>query len=213
MKDDITDELELLFAEVTALAGCLRASVRQTHAPQGLSLAGHSVLRLLEEQEAMTVPQLARRRGTSRQSLQVMVDRLAEAGWVEPMANPDHQRSERLRLTPAGGRLLQTANEQQAAWLARLLPHISEQALRTSINQLRLIHTRLRSLPGQPGPRAEVHSPRRTPKPAFRRRQHRRPRTTVEPDVTRAGSPPEPPSPVGTPDRRGGIEELPVTLL
>ena len=97
----------------------------------------------------MTVPQLARRRGTSRQSMQVLVDRLVRNGWAEYVANPDHQRSDRLRLTVTGARRLESSSQEQTAWLAGLLPQLSERSLRTSIGQLRRIRTVLLARSGR----------------------------------------------------------------
>jgi len=83
---------------------------------------------------------LARLRGTSRQNMQVLVDRLAHHGWVEYVVNPDHQRSERVRLTGTGEQTLRSTNQRHATRLAALLPHVSERSLRTCIGQLQRLH-------------------------------------------------------------------------
>src|SRR5207247_10216928 len=50
-----------------------------------------SVLRALSEHGAHTVPQIARLRDTSRQNIQILVNRLASQGLVEFSSNPDRK--------------------------------------------------------------------------------------------------------------------------
>src|SRR5918996_3075817 len=48
----------------------------------------------------LTVPQIARRMGLTRQSVHATVKRLVGDGLVELLPNEDHQRSQLVRLTP-----------------------------------------------------------------------------------------------------------------
>jgi DNA-binding MarR family transcriptional regulator len=206
MPADIVDELELLLDEVTALAGCLRDAARRSKHKTALSRPGRGVLRGLQGQP-MTVPQLARRRGTSRQSMQVLVDRLVRNGWVEFVANPDHQRSQRLRLTVAGGRRLESSSQDEAAWLAGLLPRWSERSLRASIGQLRRIRALLLGGNGRAWT-ADASGGSAPVKPSTPERS----RTTQAPrqptgGVSPSWSGPEPG------DESVGMTSLPVTLL
>jgi DNA-binding MarR family transcriptional regulator len=210
MQDGIADELELLLGEVVALAGSLQSSARQEF--KALSLTSHAVLRLLLEHRALTVPQLARLRGVSRQSMQVLVDRLANDKCVEYAANPDHQRSELLTLTASGARRLEVADQQQAVWLASLLPQVSERALRTSIRQLRQIHSLLRARSSLPPVMQKAASALEATSPVPRRRRPRRVRPHSH--QTRSGTiaVAEPPAAEAA-LQEIGMEELPVTLL
>lgn len=139
----IEDELEQLFEAVLAIGASLRQSRRVDPRAQGLSLPALGVMKLLHRHDGLTVPQIARQRGTSRQNIQVLVDRLAEAGLVEYVANPDHQRSERLKLTSAGRRSHTSAIHRQATWLAELLPQVTEEELRSCIGLLGRIREKL----------------------------------------------------------------------
>jgi hypothetical protein len=193
MPADIVDELELLLDEVTALAGCLRDAARRSKHKTALSRPGRGVLRGLQGQP-MTVPQLARRRGTSRQSMQVLVDRLVRNGWVEFVANPDHQRS-------------QSSSQDEAAWLAGLLPRWSERSLRASIGQLRRIRALLLGGNGRAWT-ADASGGSAPVKPSTPERS----RTTQAPrqptgGVSPSWSGPEPG------DESVGMTSLPVTLL
>ena len=143
MTDGLSDQLRRMFDEITAVAVCLRQSTAVAHGSRGLSPAARAVLELLERQQSLTVPQLARRRGTSRQNLQVLVDRLIGAGLVEGVANPDHRRSERLRLTSAGKRSLNAANRRRAGLLGQLAPHLTVEEVRPCVEVLQRVRNQL----------------------------------------------------------------------
>ena len=89
----IHDELEVLFEESAALANRLKKNARLLHRNDNLSASGRGLLQSLHMHGAVTVPQLAASRSTSRQNIQVLVDRLSEAGFIEFVTNPDHKRS------------------------------------------------------------------------------------------------------------------------
>jgi DNA-binding MarR family transcriptional regulator len=129
--DGIDDELEELLGEVMAIAARLRRSVDVGRGSPGLSLPARTALKWLQGHSSLTVPQLARHRGTSRQNIQVLVDRLEGAGLVQYVTNPDHQRSDRLQLTSLGSSALSAANSHLAARLGELLPDLTEEQLRS----------------------------------------------------------------------------------
>src|SRR5215470_8745736 len=64
-----------------------------------------ALLRALAEEDGLSVPQLARLSNTSRQNVQIMMDRLQKRGWVDSSVNPAHKRSPLYRITSsAAGR-------------------------------------------------------------------------------------------------------------
>src|SRR3972149_8149981 len=63
-----------------------------------------------------TAPQIARRMGMARQSVQRIADLLAEARLVRFEANPDHRRSPILRPTEEGSRLRERLERQIRGW-------------------------------------------------------------------------------------------------
>ncbi|MFH1625169.1 MAG: MarR family transcriptional regulator [Pseudomonadota bacterium] len=67
----------------------------------GVSAAGWQVLAAIYE-KPLTVPQVARRMGLTRQSVQRTANILAKAGLVEFRNNPDHQRAKLVQLTEYG---------------------------------------------------------------------------------------------------------------
>jgi DNA-binding MarR family transcriptional regulator len=70
----------------------------------GLTTGRLGLLRTLSEQGPMTVPQMARAKALTRQSIQQHADILAEQGWIRFVENEHHRRSSLLELTPEGER-------------------------------------------------------------------------------------------------------------
>lgn len=165
MQNEVPVELERLLDEITNLAACLREVDRGEQRSSGLPPATRAVLSLLQRHPGLTVPQLARQRGTSRQNVQVQVDRLAHAGWVIYVDNPDHRRSGRLQLTSAGKRSLKLANQRQKAWLANLATPGSQEDLRLCCDVLAQLRSRMggRS-PIQPQPVRDLPETTKAPR-------------------------------------------------
>jgi DNA-binding MarR family transcriptional regulator len=94
--------LELL-NQINAVAIRLRQRAQAgPGAESGISGAEHAVLDLINRSGALTVPQIAQERFTSRQNIQILVDRLDNQGHVEIVGNPAHKRSVLVRLTELG---------------------------------------------------------------------------------------------------------------
>lgn len=133
----IRDELEVLFEECVDLANYLKRKARQTHRGERLSASGRILLQSLQLNGPQTVPALAHLRSTSRQNIQVLVDRLAVAGYVEFASNPGHRRSDFVQLTHEGEALLASANQREAGVLATLMPHTTEAEVNNAADLLR----------------------------------------------------------------------------
>src|SRR5918994_3986230 len=68
----------------------------------------------------LTVPQVARRMGLTRQSVHSTVNRLLADGLVELMPNADHRRSPLVRITEFGERKYRAIDQKQAAWVNKV---------------------------------------------------------------------------------------------
>ena len=155
----IHDELEVLFEESAALANRLKKNARLLHRNDNLSASGRGLLQTLQLHGSMTVPQLAAARSTSRQNIQVLVDRLAEAGFIESVTNPDHKRSVLVGLTTAGRAMLASANEREAVLLGNLLPHAASAQLREATELLRKLRFQLGGAPKRRRAKSETRTP------------------------------------------------------
>lgn len=113
-------------------------------APDELSSARWQVLgAVAQAEQPLTVPQVARRMGLTRQSVRSTVKRLVEDGLLEQAPNLDHRRAHLLRLTELGTSRLEAVNERQAHWANRLSDGFSEQDLKTTVTVLTELCARL----------------------------------------------------------------------
>src|SRR3954467_2892091 len=117
--------LQSMLTEVKALAQRLKRPSIGDPGQQPAS-SGAAMLRILFEDGLQTVPQIARKLGTSRQNIQILVNRLKAARCLELRPNPAHKRSELVCLTEPGKTLLFANADCEKRVLATLIPHISE---------------------------------------------------------------------------------------
>lgn len=83
----------------------LAQAADRLHADAGdtpVTAAMRVVLEMLDDDGPMTVPQMARQKGLSRQHFQTKVDALADRGLVEAQPNPAHARSVLIAMTAEG---------------------------------------------------------------------------------------------------------------
>jgi DNA-binding MarR family transcriptional regulator len=90
-----------------------------------------------------TVPQIARRMGMTRQSVQRVADLLAEARLARFEPNPDHQRSPILRTTEEGTRLRERLERQHRGWEQTAEELVEPEDLETALVVLRAIRAGL----------------------------------------------------------------------
>src|SRR5258708_1691561 len=99
---DGMDDLDALLLEVNGLAIRARRLTRKQLVHNDLPIRCKSVLQAVHRSGAQTVPQIARLNSTSRQNIQVLVNRLKKEGCIEVVPNPAHRRSSLVRLTEQG---------------------------------------------------------------------------------------------------------------
>ena len=90
-------------------------------AREGLTSARWQVLGAIALAERpLTVPQIARRMGLTRQSVHATVKRLVADGLLEIAPNADHRRSPLVDLTGSGSSRYEAIDQMQAAWVNAL---------------------------------------------------------------------------------------------
>jgi len=132
----LQERLEALLVEVNGLANRLKST--DPHAT--LPSASCAALQLLQRHGPQTVPQIARARFSSRQNIQILINRLQEEGLVEFVTNPDHKRSALVRLTPRGQSIIAEAGKEAAELNTKILPSFSQLELSSTtevLNKLR----------------------------------------------------------------------------
>jgi DNA-binding MarR family transcriptional regulator len=124
--------------------GLLLTAGDQLTAEEGLTSARWQVLGAVAlAGRPLTVPQIARRMGLTRQSVQASVNRLRAEGLVEAEDNPDHRRSPLIRLTERGSRAYAALDRRQIAWINELTEGIDTGDLATAARVLGELSERL----------------------------------------------------------------------
>lgn len=133
----------LVLATFRANGALLDAGDRLT-ADQGLTSALWQVLGAAALAERpLTVAQIARRMGLSRQSVHSSVRRLVERGLCELAPNENHRRSPLVLLTEAGEAAYAAVDRKQVKWANRLGAGIPEADLDTAERVLEALCLRL----------------------------------------------------------------------
>lgn len=110
----------------------------------GLTSARWQVLGAIALAERpLTVPQVARRMGLTRQSVHTTVKRLVSDGLVELAPNADHRRSQLVRLTERGQGTYAAIDARQAVWVNGLAQGIGRSDLETAARVLHELCRRL----------------------------------------------------------------------
>jgi DNA-binding MarR family transcriptional regulator len=131
--------IHALIDEVERLRHPLRVAGEAFHGVGRPSRPRQYILRDLRELGPQTVPQLARLRTVSRQTVQTTVNSLAADGLVELTDNPAHKRSRLVQLTDAGAAAIDGMTEHEETLLAQVLPEIPEAEVRGAVSILRAL--------------------------------------------------------------------------
>ena len=102
-------------------SGLLLAAGNQLAAKEGLTAARWQVLGAVAlAGRPLTVPQIARRMGLTRQAVQASVNRLLAEALVQTGDNLDHRRSPLIALTEAGSQKYAAVDRRQMRWINEL---------------------------------------------------------------------------------------------
>jgi DNA-binding MarR family transcriptional regulator len=117
--------------------GLLLAAGDDLAGTEGLTSARWQVLGAITlADRPLSVPQIARRMGLTRQSVHVTVNRLVDEGLLERAPNADHRRSPLVRLTEDGTAKYSAIDARQAVWVNRLAGGIGRAQLETTARVL-----------------------------------------------------------------------------
>jgi DNA-binding MarR family transcriptional regulator len=123
--------------ETFKLSGLLAVEGDKISAPLGLSSARWKVLGALERaKESLTVSQIARNMGQSRQAVQSLVNIMSDTGFIEFRDNPNHKRAKLVTLTPKGKDIFQRMEAIQIPWANQHSDDIAIEDLTTTLKTL-----------------------------------------------------------------------------
>jgi DNA-binding MarR family transcriptional regulator len=118
------EEAERLVEDVLECAGALRRYGDALTRPLGQTEVRWAVLSVLSG-GTRTVPQVARRLGVTRQSVQRVANLLAAEGLIESVPNPDNARSPLFRLSKRGEEVFAAIKRAADPWLRRVGEELS----------------------------------------------------------------------------------------
>ncbi len=96
----------------------------------GLTSARWKVLGALSFSETpLTVSDIARKMGQSRQSIQRLTNEMAEEGFLAGIDNPNNKKAKLYSLTDIGTEIFTLAMERQSHWVNQVVEGISESEL------------------------------------------------------------------------------------
>lgn len=132
--------MEELYAELFDAAGFGRRVGEEIAALEGQTQSRWQTMWTIDADGRLTVPQVARRLGVSRQNVQRITNELVADGLAELTDNPDHRTSPLVRLTPEGARVLETINraaEESHRGITRRFPKAKVAELRELLREFR----------------------------------------------------------------------------
>jgi DNA-binding MarR family transcriptional regulator len=129
-------------------------------ADEGLTSARWQVLGAIAlADRPLTVPQIARRMGLTRQSVHATVNRLVRDDFLELGPNADHRRSPLVGLTKQGTAKYEALDAEQVAWINRLARGIARSDIETAVRVLDELSRRLEDGRRETSGRWERHDP------------------------------------------------------
>jgi DNA-binding MarR family transcriptional regulator len=138
-----------LILEVFRLNGLLVAAGNELSAPAGLTSARWQVLGgIALASEPLTVAQIARSMGLTRQGVQRLVDELEAAGLVRRTADPESLKTRPVTLSEAGKTAYERVMSKQQPWANQIASETAANKLAQTVEVLRELRLRLEgSLP------------------------------------------------------------------
>jgi DNA-binding MarR family transcriptional regulator len=140
---DAIEPLERVVDEVRLLWNALVRAGEDLHAREGLTMGMRAILEFLQRHGPGTVPNVARRRGVTRQHVQALVNPLLERRLVRARDNPAHRRSPLIELTAAGRRTIERMRRREAAVFRQVAPGLAAAELRRTAGTLAALRAAL----------------------------------------------------------------------
>ena len=143
------DAATAVVLEIFRVNGLVLADGNRLAVAEGLTAARWQVLGAVAlAGRPLTVPQIARRMGLTRQAVQESVNRLLAEALVEAHDNLDHRRSPLIGLTELGSQKYTAIDQRQSRWINQLAAGLQITDLAAAARVLRDLGDRLESNQG-----------------------------------------------------------------
>jgi DNA-binding MarR family transcriptional regulator len=140
------DAATAVVLEIFRVNGLVLADGNRLAMAEGLTAARWQVLGAVAlARRPLTVPQIARRMGLTRQAVQESVNRLLAEALVEARDNLDHRRSPLIGLTELGSQKYTAVDQRQSRWINELAAGLQITDLVVAARVLRDLGDRLES--------------------------------------------------------------------
>ena len=137
-----------LILETFRLNGSLLEAGNRITKPYGLTSARWQVMGALDlEGRPLTVSQIARRMGLTRQAVQRIVNDLAKLEMVDVKSNVDHKRAPLISVSRTGVEAMEKINAAQARWVNQLADGLSEKQISQAMRLLETVVERCEKVP------------------------------------------------------------------
>ena len=121
-----TEILTRLIREVRTCFNQLRTLSELLNTDLGVNASMRAIMESLSQNVPRTAPDLAQERGTARQHVQRVINRLLDQDLVRVEENPDHKRSVLYQLTPKGKTIFAEIRQREAAPMRSLSETFSQ---------------------------------------------------------------------------------------
>jgi len=143
------DAATAVVLEIFRVNGLVLADGNRLAVAEGLTAARWQVLGAVAlAGRPLTVPQIARRMGLTRQAVQESVNRLLAEALAEARDNLDHRRSPLIGLTELGSQKYTAIDQRQSRWINQLAAGLQITDLAAAARVLRDLGDRLESNQG-----------------------------------------------------------------
>jgi len=133
-----------LILEAFRLNGALLDAGNRITKPLGLTSARWQVMGAIElAGQPLTVAQVARRMGLSRQGVQRIVNDLERLEMLELKSNIDHKRSPLVSISAKGKRVMAEVNKAQIAWVNKLAEGLGIRKVEQALKLIQSVSDRL----------------------------------------------------------------------
>lgn len=114
------EKMVALTQAVRGVFNRLKALGDELHGDLDVTTAMRAVMETLSDAGPMTVPQIAKLKGVTRQHIQLLADALVEGGFASVKENPAHRRSSLIALTDKGRRAFAKMRAREAPLIEEL---------------------------------------------------------------------------------------------